>query len=160
MSKLALCLWFDGRAEEAAAFYVATFRACGQPASLGRVMRQGEVGPGKLGSVIAVEFTLAGQPMMALNGGPQFSFSPAISLFVRCNDQAEVDRFWERLSEGGAPVQCGWLTDRFGVSWQIVPTMLLDLLHDSDVERRDRVMQAMMPMTKLDIAALQRAHEG
>lgn len=158
MSKTALCLWFDGRAEEAADFYVSTFRACGQDASIGDVMRFGHAGPGPAGGVLSVSFRLADQEVIALNGGPHFTFSPAISLFVKCADQAEVDRFWDGLSHGGQPGQCGWLTDRFGVSWQIVPTALGDMLRDRDPARTGRVMQALMRMTKLDVETLAKAY--
>ena len=160
MSKLALCLWFDGQAEEAANFYVSCFRDCGQPDSLRKTMRYGEAGPGPQGSVLSAEFTLAGQELIALNGGPHFTFSPAISLFVKCAVQPEVDRFWERLSDGGKTNQCGWLTDRFGISWQIVPTALGDMLRDPDPARAERVMRALMQMSKLDLDGLERAYDG
>jgi predicted 3-demethylubiquinone-9 3-methyltransferase (glyoxalase superfamily) len=160
MSKIALCLWFDGRAEEAAEFYVSTFRDCGQEAAIGDVVRYSEAGPGPRGSVLTVTFTLAGQDFFALNGGPRFTFSPALSLTVKCADQAEVDRFWERLSDGGATGQCGWLTDRFGVSWQVVPTALGDMLQDPDPARAARVMQALLQMTKLDVKALEKAQDA
>ena len=160
MGQIALCLWFDGRAEEAANFYVSAFRACGRDAALGDILRFGDAGPGPKGSVLSVTFRLADQDIIALNGGPQFAFSPAVSLFVKCTDQAQVDGFWERLSDGGQPGQCGWLTDRFGVSWQIVPLALLDMLQDPDPARAGRVMQALLRMSKLDIAALERARRG
>ncbi|MBX6741835.1 MAG: VOC family protein [Acetobacteraceae bacterium] len=160
MSKIAPCLWFDNQAEEAANFYVATFRDCGQEAAIGSILRCGDAGPGPKGSVLTVGFTLAGQEFVALNGGPHFVFSPAISLTVTCADQAEVDRFWERLSEGGEPGQCGWLKDKFGVSWQIVPGMLPAMLRDADPARAGRVMQALMQMTRLDIDALRKAYDG
>jgi predicted 3-demethylubiquinone-9 3-methyltransferase (glyoxalase superfamily) len=160
MSKIAPCLWFDDRAEEAAKFYVATFRDCGQDAAIGEIMRYGDTGPRPKGTVLTVTFTLAGQEFIALNGGPQFAFSPAISLFVKCADQAELDGFWAALSAGGEAVQCGWLKDRFGVSWQIVPTALGDMLRDADAARSGRVMQVLMQMVKLDIAALKQAYEG
>lgn len=160
MSKIALCLWFDGRAEEAADFYVSVFRDSGQDAAIGDIMRFGDSGPGPKGSVLSVAFRIAGQDVIALNGGPHFTFSPAVSLFVRCADQAQVDGFWERLSDGGQPGQCGWLTDRFGVCWQIVPTVLRDMLQDPDPARAGRLMQALLRMTKLDIAALERAYRG
>ncbi len=158
MSKVAPCLWFDDRAEEAAEFYVSTFRDCGQDASLGEALRFGPSGPGPAGSVLSVEFTLAGQHVIALNGGPHFAFTPAVSLFVRCADQAEVDRFWEALSEGGQTERCGWLKDRFGLSWQIVPAALGEMLRDADPARAGRVMQALLRMTKLDVAALTAAY--
>ena len=160
MSKIAPCLWFDGKAEEAANFYVSTFRDYGQEAAIGTVSHYGESGPQPKGTVLTVAFRLAGQDFLALNGGPHFTFSPAISLCVNCADQAEIDRFWERLSEGGKTERCGWLTDRFGVSWQVVPTALGDMLDKADPERAERVVQAIMQMTKLDLKALQHAYEG
>ena len=161
MSKIAPCLWFDGQAEDAANFYVSTFRRCGQEAAIGDVMRYAaDGGPKPKGSVLSATFTLAGQDFIALNGGPHFTFSPAISLFVKCADQGEVDRFWEALSEGGQPGRCGWLTDRSGVSWQVVPTALGAMLQDADPARAERVMQALMQMTKLDLAVLEEAHRG
>jgi predicted 3-demethylubiquinone-9 3-methyltransferase (glyoxalase superfamily) len=160
MSKVAPCLWFDSQAEEAASFYVSTFRDCSQPAAIGEIIYYNEAGPLPAGSVLTVAFTLAGQEFIALNGGPHFTFSPAISLFVKCTDQAEVDRFWERLSNDPQTEQCGWLRDKFGVSWQIVPTVLGKMLQDPDPARAASVMQAMLQMTKLDIAELQRAYDG
>jgi predicted 3-demethylubiquinone-9 3-methyltransferase (glyoxalase superfamily) len=160
MSKISPCLWFDDQAEEAANFYVSAFRDCGQDGAIGEVMRYGDAGPRPEGTVLTVSFTLAGQEFIALNGGPHFTFSPAISLFVKCADQAEVDRFWERLSDGGKTEQCGWLKDRFGVSWQIVPTVLGEMLRDADPARAGRVMQALMQQTKLEIDALKRAYDG
>ena len=160
MSKISPCLWFDGQAEEAANFYVSTFRECGQEGAIGEVMRYGDAGPRPKGNVLTVSFTLAGQEFIALNGGPHFTFSPAISLFVKCGDQAEVDRFWEKLSDGGGTEQCGWLKDRFGVSWQVVPTVLGEMLRDADPARAGRVMQALMQQTKLEINALRSAYEG
>jgi predicted 3-demethylubiquinone-9 3-methyltransferase (glyoxalase superfamily) len=160
MSKIALCLWFDGKAEAAANYYVATFRDCGQHAAIGEVMRYGDAGPGLKNSVLTVTCTLGDLEVIALNGGPHYTLSPAASIFVKCTDQAEVDRFWEKLSAGGQVVRCGWLTDRFGVSWQIVPTVLGKMLQDPDPIRANRVMQAMMQMIKLDVAALTKAYEG
>ena len=161
MSKVAPCLWFDGRAEEAAEFYVAAFRACGQEAALGKVARCGEAGPGPAGSALTVEFTLAGRDFVALNGGPHFAFTPAISLAVTCAEQAEVDGFWEKLPAGGGePGRCGWLKDRFGVSWQVVPAALGDMLRDPDPARAGRATRALMGMGKLDIATLEAAHRG
>jgi predicted 3-demethylubiquinone-9 3-methyltransferase (glyoxalase superfamily) len=160
MSKISPCLWFDDQAEAAANFYVAVFRDCGQQTAIGTTMYYNDAGPRPKGTVLTVSFTLADQEFIALNGGPHFTFSPAISMFVKCADQAEVDRFWEKLLEGGQPQQCGWLTDRFGVSWQIVPTVLGDMLQDSDPVRAARVMQAVLGMIKLDIAALKRAYDG
>jgi predicted 3-demethylubiquinone-9 3-methyltransferase (glyoxalase superfamily) len=160
MSKIAPCLWFDHQAEEAADFYVSTFRDCGQESAIGDVLRYGDSGPRPKGTVMTVAFTLAGREFIALNGGPHFTFSPAISLSVKCADQAEVDRFWERLSDGGETVQCGWLKDRFGVSWQVVPTVLGDMLQEADPARSERVMQAMLQMVRLDVAALEEACHG
>lgn len=157
VSKVTPCLWFDTQAEDAATFYVEAFRACGQEAEIGAVSRYGEAGPGEKGRVLTVAFTLAGQEFTALNGGPLYTFSPAISMMVSCADQAELDAFWDRLSAGGAPGRCGWLTDRFGVSWQVVPRSLGKLLGGAGAGRTDGVMQALMPMDKLDIAALERA---
>jgi predicted 3-demethylubiquinone-9 3-methyltransferase (glyoxalase superfamily) len=154
MQKVAPCLWFDGKAEEAARFYTSLF-----PLSrITGISRYGEAGPGPKGKVMTVQFRLAGQDFIALNGGPQYRFTPAISLSVDCRSQREVDRLWEKLTKGGgAPVQCGWLTDRFGVSWQIVPSVLRELLSDPDPERTKRVMQAMLQMVKLDVEGLRQA---
>jgi predicted 3-demethylubiquinone-9 3-methyltransferase (glyoxalase superfamily) len=162
MSNIKLCLWFDGQAEEAAEFYVATFKACGRDAAMGDIARYGASGgPKPKGTALMAEFTLDGQPIMGLNGGPHYTFSPAISLFVTCADQAEVDHFWNALTaDGGEPGKCGWLTDRFGVSWQIVPRALGELMKGPDQARAGRVMQAMMPMTKLDVAVLKKAYDG
>jgi predicted 3-demethylubiquinone-9 3-methyltransferase (glyoxalase superfamily) len=159
LSKLTTCLWFDDQAEEAANFYVATFKACGQDAALGRTLRYSEAGPRPAGSVLTVEFRLAGQPFVALNGGPDYTFSPAVSLMVNCADQAEVDRFWDKLLEGGEPIQCGWLKDRFGFCWQILPTALWEMHHDADPAAATRVMRAMFKMQKLDLATLQAAYD-
>jgi predicted 3-demethylubiquinone-9 3-methyltransferase (glyoxalase superfamily) len=159
MHGTAVCLWFDGQAEAAAEFYVGAFRACGREAALGEVMRFGAAGPGPQGSVLSREFSLAGRDYIALNGGPHFRFTPAISLFVECADQAEVDRFWETLSAGGEAGRCGWLTDRFGVSWQIAPSALGRMLRDPDAARADRVMAALLQMGRLDLARLTRAYE-
>ncbi|HZB89976.1 MAG TPA: VOC family protein [Stellaceae bacterium] len=157
MSKIAPCLWFDGEAEEAARFYVSLL-----PGSrLERVQRNVADGPaGKEGTVLVVEFTLAGQRFLALNGGRRFDFTHAVSFHIDCADQAEVDRLWEALSAGGTVERCGWLRDRYGVSWQIVPSSLPRLLGDSDPARARRVMAALLQMVKLDIAALERAWRG
>jgi predicted 3-demethylubiquinone-9 3-methyltransferase (glyoxalase superfamily) len=154
--KITTFLWFDNQAEEAINFYVSIFKN----SRVGDVVRYGETGPGPKGQVMTAEFQLAGQQFIALNGGPHFKFTEAISLVVNCDTQEEVDELWERLSEGGQKVQCGWLKDRFGLSWQIVPTVLKDLLKDKDPEKTNRVMQALMKMTKLDIAELKAAYEG
>src|SRR3712207_5086516 len=161
MSKIAPCLWFDGQAEDAANFYVATFHRCGQEAAIGDIMRYAASGgPKPKGSVLSATFTLAGQNFMALNGGPHFTFSPVISLFVTCADQAEVDRFWDALSEGGQPGRCGWLTDRFGVSWQVVPAALGDMMHDPDPARRGRVTQAPLQNNKQELGTPPRGFDG
>jgi predicted 3-demethylubiquinone-9 3-methyltransferase (glyoxalase superfamily) len=154
--KITTFLWFDNQAEEAINFYVSIFKN----SRVGDVVRYGDTGPGPKGQVMTAEFQLAGQQFIALNGGPHFKFTEAISLVVNCDTQEEVDELWERLSEGGQKVQCGWLKDRFGLSWQIVPTVLKDLLKDKDPEKTNRVMQALMKMTKLDTAELKAAYEG
>jgi len=156
MQKITPFLWFDGQAEEAMNFYISIFKN----SKVGRVSRFGEAGPGTKGSVMTASFQLEGQEFIALNGGPQFKFTPAISFFVNCETQAEVDELWEKLSAGGQPGRCAWLSDKFGVSWQIVPTRLMKLMQDSDPEKSKRVMQAMLQMTKIDIAALERAYAG
>ena len=158
MSKIAPCLWFNGQAEEAAQFYVSLL----PDSRIEKVQRNVMDGPsGKAGSVLIVEFTLAGQRFLALNGGDtRFEYSHAISFAIDCTDQAEVDRVWARLSDGGTPVQCGWIKDRYGVSWQVVPRALPKLLSDPDPAKAQRVMQAMLQMVKIDIAALERACRG
>ncbi len=148
--------WFDTESEEAANFYVSVF----PNSRVTRVTHYGEPGPREAGMVLTVDFELDGQPFVALNGGPQFTFSEAISFEVYCESQDEVDRFWKQLSEGGEQGQCGWLKDRFGVSWQIVPTRFLELINDPDSERAHRAMQAMLGMQKLDVAELERAVNG
>lgn len=155
--KITPFLWFDGNAEEAMNFYVSIFK----DSKILEVTRYGEGGPGPKGTVMTGRFQLEGQPFIALNGGPMFKFTEAISLFVDCEGQEEVDRLWERLTaSGGAPSQCGWLKDRFGLSWQIVPSVLPRMLADKDPVKAMRAMQAMLKMTRIDIAALQRAQEG
>jgi predicted 3-demethylubiquinone-9 3-methyltransferase (glyoxalase superfamily) len=154
MQKITPCLWFDGKAEEAMTFYASIFKR----SKVVDVMRYGEAGPGPKGTVMAVTFELDGQRFMALNGGPLYTFTPAISLFVSCETQDEIDAYWERLADGGKPVQCGWLTDKYGVSWQIVPKVLGDMLQDEDPEKSARVMRAMLGMVKLEIAGLERAY--
>ncbi|HXU99171.1 MAG TPA: VOC family protein [Caulobacteraceae bacterium] len=156
MSKLSLCLWFDKDGEDAANFYVQTFRQMGREAAIGKIARYGPAGPGPQGSVMTVTFTLDGLEFMALNGGPIHQHSHAVSLMVACADQAELDGFWSRLLDSGREVQCGWLTDRFGFSWQIVPADLEHLI-SGDQGRSNRVMAALMDMVKIDIAALERA---
>jgi predicted 3-demethylubiquinone-9 3-methyltransferase (glyoxalase superfamily) len=155
MQKIAPCLWFDGKAEEAMNFYTSIFKN----SKVGNVTRYGEAGPGENGSVMTATFEIEGQEFMALNGGPMFKFSPAISFIVLCKTQEEVDDFWAKLLKGGVPQQCGWLTDKFGGSWQIVPTILPEMLQDKDAEKTKRVMQAMLKMVKLDIKLLKQAYE-
>jgi predicted 3-demethylubiquinone-9 3-methyltransferase (glyoxalase superfamily) len=155
MQKITPYLWFDHQAEEAANFYTSIFKN----SKIVSVTRYGEAGPGLAGSVMVVSFQLEGQDFTALNGGPEFSFTPAISLYVDCATQEEVDRLWEKLTLGGEESQCGWLVDKFGVSWQIVPRALGVLMSDPDPEKSQRVMQAMLQMSKIDVAALQRAYD-
>ncbi|MFQ6852273.1 VOC family protein [Streptomyces sp. 35M1] len=154
MQKITPCLWFDGQAEEAAEHYVAIF---GGDSRILDTTYYGDEAPGRAGSVLTVAFRLAGQDYTGLNGGPQFPFTEAISLSVDCADQAEVDRFWDALSEGGEEGQCGWLKDKFGVSWQIVPNELPRLLADPDPAKAGRAMKAMLGMRKLDVQALRDA---
>jgi predicted 3-demethylubiquinone-9 3-methyltransferase (glyoxalase superfamily) len=149
-SKIKPCLWFDTQAEEAANFYTAVF----DDSSITSVTRRGVTAPGEAGTVLTVEFEIDGQPMLALNGGPEFTFTEAISFQVYCETQEEVDRLWSTLSDGGEEGPCGWLRDRFGLSWQIVPTVLPRLLSDPDQGRADRAMAAMLGMGRLDIQAL------
>lgn len=151
--KITPCLWFDGIAEEAMNHYVSIFAN----SKVVGMTRYGDGGPGPVGAVLMGIFQLEGQEFLALNGGPQFKFTEAISLSVSCETQQEVDALWAKLGEGGAPGQCGWLKDKFGLSWQIVPRALPELLQGPDPEKSKRVMQAMLRMTKLDIGALQRA---
>jgi predicted 3-demethylubiquinone-9 3-methyltransferase (glyoxalase superfamily) len=154
--KITTFLWFDDDAEEAMKHYVSIFKN----SKILSVTRNGKAGPGPEGTVLVCSFQIEGQEFTALNGGPQFKFTEAISLVVHCDSQQEVDELWAKLSRGGAPGQCGWLKDKFGLSWQIVPRVLLELLQDKDPAKSARVMQAMMQMTKIDIAALQRAGRG
>jgi predicted 3-demethylubiquinone-9 3-methyltransferase (glyoxalase superfamily) len=154
--KITPFLWFDGKAEEAANFYVSVFGN----SRVVSVTRYGAAGPGPEGSVMSAVFQLEGQEFYALNGGPQFKFSPAISLFVNCETQQEVDELWDKLSAGGRKNRCGWLDDKFGLTWQIIPTTLGRLLQDQDAAKANRVMKAMMQMDKIDIARLQQAYDG
>jgi len=156
MQKITPFLWFDNQAEEAMNFYVSIFKN----SKVLSVNRYGEGAPAPKGTVMTANFELDGQTFTALNGGPTYKFSPAISFVVHCETQAEVDEYWEKLSTGGKTNQCAWLDDKFGVSWQIVPDILIELLSDPDPAKASRVMRAMMQMTKIGIAALQRAYEG
>ncbi|MFE0462237.1 VOC family protein [Kitasatospora sp. NPDC058965] len=153
---LAVCLWFDGQAEEAARFYTSVF----PDGRMGRIAHYNEAGPGKEGTVMAVEFEVNGQQFTGLNGGPQFTFSEAISIQVPCADQAELDYYWEKLTDGGEEGPCGWLKDRYGVSWQVFPAELIELNSDPDPVKAARTMRAMMQMHKLDLAVLRRVHAG
>ena len=156
MNKITPCLWFDGQAEEAANFYVSIFKR----SKIGAISRYGDAGPGPAGSVLTVAFELEGQSFIALNGGPMYKFTEAISLMVDCTTQAEVDELWDRLCDGGRPDRCAWLKDRFGVSWQIVPRVLIEFMSDPDPVKSQRVMRAMLQMTKIDIAKLEEAYAG
>jgi predicted 3-demethylubiquinone-9 3-methyltransferase (glyoxalase superfamily) len=147
-------LWFDGQAEEAANFYVSIF----PNSKVSATSRYGEAGPGPKGSVMTIAFDLDGLSFTALNGGPMFKFTEAISLVVHCETQAEVDHYWDKLSAGGQQVQCGWLKDKYGLSWQIVPNALIELVQDKDPAKSQRVMAAMMQMKKIDIAGLRAAY--
>ena len=155
MQKITTFLWFNGQAEEAMHFYVSIFKN----SKVLSVTRYGEAGPGPKGSVMSATFQLEGQTFYALNGGPQYSFTPAISLFVNCEAQAEVDELWEKLLQGGRPSRCGWLQDKYGLSWQIIPTALGKMLGDKDPKKANRVMQAMLQMDKIDIKRLQQAYD-
>ena len=156
MPKITPFLWFDSEAEEAAHFYASTFKN----SKVGAITRYGKAGPGPEGSVMTVAFELDGQEFSAVNGGPIFPFTEAVSFVVHCATQEEVDYYWGKLSAGGKEVQCGWLKDRYGLSWQIVPDELLELIKDPDPEKAARVTEAMLKMVKLDIATLRRAHAG
>jgi predicted 3-demethylubiquinone-9 3-methyltransferase (glyoxalase superfamily) len=155
MQKITPFLWFDGKAEEAMNFYISVFKN----SKIVRVTRCGEAGPGPKGTVMSATFQLDGQDFFALNGGPQFTFTPAISFFVNCETQQEVDELWEKLSEGGEKGRCGWLKDKYGLSWQIIPFILGKMLQDKDTEKAKRVMQAMLQMDKIDIERLKQAHD-
>jgi len=154
MQKISPFLWFDGNAEEAADFYVSLFKG----SKILNIARYGEAGPGPAGAVMVVNFQIEGQDFIALNGGPLFKFTEAISFVINCQTQEEVDHYWNRLTAGGGQEsQCGWLKDKYGLSWQVTPTILGELLADKDQKKAQRVMQAMLQMKKMDIAALQRA---
>jgi predicted 3-demethylubiquinone-9 3-methyltransferase (glyoxalase superfamily) len=154
MQKITPNLWFDTEAEDAANFYTSIFK----DSQVARVMRYGEAGPRAAGMVMTVTFQLEGQEFTALNGGPEFKFNEAMSLLVNCETQEEVDELWDKLSAGGEKGPCGWLKDKFGVSWQIVPTVLDEMLQDEDADKANRVMKAMLQMTKIDIEALEKAY--
>jgi len=157
MQKITPFLWYDDKAEDAANFYVSVFKN----SKVLSVNRYGEAGPGPKGTVMIVEFQLEGQEFLALNGGPHFKFTEAISFVINCETQEEVDYFWEKLTaDGGAESMCGWLRDKYGLSWQVVPTILSELMQDKDAEKSQRVMKAMLQMKKIDIPTLKRAAEG
>jgi predicted 3-demethylubiquinone-9 3-methyltransferase (glyoxalase superfamily) len=157
MQKVVPCLWFDGDAEAAAQFYVSLL----PDSRIDGVMKSSTDTPsGPAGKVLTVDFTLAGTKYMGLNGGPQYSFTEAVSFQIYCDDQPEVDRLWAALTDGGSAVACGWLKDRWGLSWQIFPTRLIELLNDSDTERARRVQEAMMTMVKIDLAEIERVANG
>lgn len=156
MQKIVTNLWFDGRVEEALDFYTSVF----EDARITALIRYGEAGRGPTGEIMTATFELAGQEFTIINGGPGFPHSPAMSLEVRCQDQHEVDELWEKLSDGGEKGQCGWLKDRFGISWQVVPVALLDMFHDEDEAKTERLTETMLTMQKLDIAALAEAYNN
>lgn len=156
MQKITPFLWFDNQAEEAISFYISIFKG----SKIGKVSRYGKTFPDKEGQVMSATFELFGQEFMALNGGPLFRFNESVSFFVHCEDQREVDYYWERLTaDGGQESRCGWLKDRFGLSWQVVPNALAEMLSDKDPEKAGRVLQSMLTMSKIDIKELQRARE-
>ena len=156
MQKVTPFLWFDGNAEEAARFYVSVFR----DAKIKGIMHYTEAGPKPKGLVLTVTLELFGQDYVFLNGGPQYTFTPALSFMVTCKDQEELDSYWNKLADGGKPIRCGWITDKFGVTWQITPSILMGMIQDKDSARAARVTRAMMGMVKLDIAALKAAYNG
>jgi predicted 3-demethylubiquinone-9 3-methyltransferase (glyoxalase superfamily) len=156
IQKITPFLWFESQAEEAANLYTSIFKN----SKVRGLTRYGDSGPGPKGSVMTVDFELDGQEFIALNGGPHFKFTEAVSFVVNCDTQQEVDEFWEKLSAGGEQIQCGWLKDKYGLSWQIVPTVLGQLMQDKDPKKSERVMRALLQMKKLDIAGLKRAYEG
>jgi predicted 3-demethylubiquinone-9 3-methyltransferase (glyoxalase superfamily) len=155
MQKITPFLWFNDKAEEAMNFYVSIFKN----SKAGNITRYGDAGPGPKGSVMSATFQLDGQEFFALNGGPMFSFTPAISFFVNCQTQEEVDELWEKLSAGGEKSRCGWLKDKYGLSWQIIPSALSEMLRDKDPQKSKSVMQAMLQMDKIDIKKLKQAYE-
>lgn len=153
---MAVCLWFDGNAEEAVKHYLSIFK----DSKKGKTAYYGKNMPGKEGTVLTIEFTLNGQEFLALNGGPEFKFTHAMSIMVFCKTQKEIDEYWEKLKKGGQEIECGWLTDKFGISWQIVPEILGDMVADKDHEKSQRVMDAFMKMKKFDIKKLEEAYKG
>ncbi|HEY5361024.1 MAG TPA: VOC family protein [Streptosporangiaceae bacterium] len=153
---LTTCLWFDTEAEAAANFYTSIFK----DSRLGGMSRYGDTGPGAAGTVMTVEFELNGQGFVALNGGPEYTFSEAVSFQIPCADQDEVDYYWSRLSAGGQEVACGWVKDKFGLSWQVIPSVFFEMMSDPDPDKASRVMSTMLTMTKFDVAALQKAYAG
>jgi predicted 3-demethylubiquinone-9 3-methyltransferase (glyoxalase superfamily) len=156
MPKITPFLWFDQQAEEAANFYTSVFKN----SKIDRITRYGDAGPGPKGSVMTVGFQLDGQPFTALNGGPTHKFNEAISFVVHCDSQPEVDHLWTQLTAGGKEIACGWLKDKYGLAWQIVPQRFIEMLLDPDLQKKERVMRAMMPMKKLDLAVLEAAYKG
>jgi predicted 3-demethylubiquinone-9 3-methyltransferase (glyoxalase superfamily) len=156
MPKITPFLWFDTQAEEAARFYTSIFKN----SRIVQVARYGDAGPGPKGSVMTVLFELDGQPFIALNGGPHFKFNESVSFSIECNTQQEVDEYWNKLTAGGQESQCGWLKDKYGLSWQVNPKVLGQMLSDADPQKSKRAMEAMLQMKKIDIATLQRAYEG
>lgn len=155
MQKITPCLWFDNNAEEAVNHYLSIFKN----SKINKILRCGDAGPGPKGSILTITFQLEGRDFIALNGGPIFKFNEAISLSVDCKSQIEVDDLWEKLSDGGQKSQCGWLKDKFGLSWQVVPSALVEMLQDPDPEKAKRVMAAMMQMGKIDITILKQAYD-
>ena len=155
MGKITPFLWFDDQAEEAANFYTSIFNN----SKVGDIIRYGKAGPGQEGTVMMVTFQIEGQEFTALNGGPHYTFSPAISFFVDCETQDEVDELWEKLSEGGQEEQCGWLRDKYGISWQIIPSGLTEMLYSNESEKSQKAMQAMLQMVKIDIEKIKLAYE-
>ena len=156
MQKITPFLWFDKQAEEAVSFYTSVFKS----SKVKSVSRYGDAGPGPKGSVMTINFELDGQDFIALNGGPEFRFTEAISFVINCKNQEDVDYYWERLSAGGQKIECGWLKDKYGLAWQVVPTILGELLTDKDAAKRERVVKAMLQMKKIDIEELKGAAEG
>jgi predicted 3-demethylubiquinone-9 3-methyltransferase (glyoxalase superfamily) len=154
--KITPCLWFDTNAEEAVKFYLSVFKN----SKIGKISRYGKGAPMPEGTVLTVTFKIAGQEFMALNGGPYFKFTEAVSFVVSCDTQKEIDYYWEKLSKGGAKVECGWVKDKFGLSWQVVPTILSELITAKNPEKSSRVMQALLKMKKLDIKGLEKAYKG